>query len=75
MKTTIDIDDEKLRRVMDLTGIKTRKEAIDFALSEAERAARIRKFFEEPFYVQPEGDVIDPTYDLMKLRESDKGPR
>ncbi len=43
MKTTIDLDEDKLGRVMALTGIKTRREAIDFALTEAERFARIKK--------------------------------
>jgi hypothetical protein len=50
MKTTIDLDEDKLRRVMELTGINTRKEAIDFALSQAERLAKIRQLFSKPFY-------------------------
>jgi Arc/MetJ family transcription regulator len=32
MKTTVDIDDKKLNRVMKLTGLKTMRETIDFAL-------------------------------------------
>lgn len=34
MRTNIDIDDEVLRRVQDLTGAKTKKEAVDLALRE-----------------------------------------
>jgi Arc/MetJ family transcription regulator len=72
MKTTIDIDEEKLKRIMELTGIKTRKEAVDYALAEVERLARIRQLLDRPFYLETEGDVLDPAYDLMKLRELEK---
>ncbi len=72
MKTTIDIDDRKLRRLMKLTGLKTRKETVDFALTEAERLARIRKLLAGPFYATPEGDTIDPHYDILKMRELEK---
>jgi hypothetical protein len=67
MKTTIDLDEKKLRRVMKLTGITTRKQAIDFALTQAERLARVKKLFEEPFYLDS-GDIIDPNYDLERMR-------
>ncbi len=72
MKTTIDLDDKKLLRVMKLTGLRTRKEVIDFALTEAERLARIKKLLREPFYVDASGHVVDPNYDLLYLRESEK---
>jgi hypothetical protein len=69
MKTTIDLDEAKLERVMALTGITTRKEAIEFALTEAERIARIHHALNEPFYVvREEEPVIDPTYDVRALR-------
>ena len=48
MKSTIEIDDEKLGRIMALTGLKTRKEAVDWALTEAERIAGINRIAEEP---------------------------
>ncbi len=72
MKTTIDLDDKKLLRVMRLAGLKTRKEAIDYALTEAERLAKIRKVLSESIYVEPDGDVVDPNYDLSRLREAEK---
>ena len=74
MKTTVDLDDKKLRRVMELTGIKTRKQVIDFALTEAERLARIRKVFEKPFYLDPAGEVVDPGYDVVNLRQKEEPP-
>lgn len=73
MKTTIDLDEEKLKRVMRLTGLKTRKAAVDFALTEAERIARIESFYREPLYVVKEGEpVVDPDYDLEALRSGEK---
>lgn len=72
MKTTIDIDEKKLCRLMRLTGLKTRKETIDFALTEAERLAKIQKLLAGPFYVTPAGDTIDPDYDIIKTRELEK---
>ncbi len=72
MKTTIDIDDKKLHRLMRLTGLKTRKQTVDFALTEAERLARIHKLLNGPFYVDAAGDVIDPDYDVVKMRKTEK---
>jgi Bacterial antitoxin of type II TA system, VapB len=72
MKTTVDIDDRKLRRVMKLTGLKTRKETIDFALTEAERLARVSRMFQKPFYTEEEGPIIDPDYDLLGMRKRER---
>jgi Arc/MetJ family transcription regulator len=46
MKTTIEIDEGKLDRIMKLTGIGTMKEAVDWALSEALRLATINRVME-----------------------------
>jgi hypothetical protein len=75
MKTTVEIDNKKLSRVMKLTGIKTIKETIDFALTEAERLAKIKKICEEPFYVAESGDVVYPDYNVIKIRELEKPGR
>lgn len=75
MKTTIDLDDTRLMRVMKLTGLKTRKETIDFALREAERLAKIKKLFERPWTSEDLKDAIDPKYNLMALREMEKPKR
>ena len=72
MKTTIDLDEKKLERVMKLTGIDTRKEAIDVALTELERKARINHFYTRALPHEAYKDAIDPNYDLMKLREMTK---
>jgi hypothetical protein len=58
---------------MELTGLKTRREAIDYALDQAERAAKMTKLFARPRRSQEEiRDALDPNYDLMALRERDK---
>jgi len=72
VKTTIELDETKLKRLMKLTGIKTRKEAIDYALTEAERVARIDSFYEGDFYIDSEHPIIDHNYDVMVLREKEK---
>jgi Arc/MetJ family transcription regulator len=73
MKTTVELDEQKLLRVMELTGLKTRKEAIDFALSEAERAAKIAKLFARPRRSKDElQNLLDPEYDLAALRAQEK---
>ena len=73
VKTTVELDEQKLLRVMELTELKTRKEAIDYALSQAERAAKIAKLFSRPRRSKEElRNLLDPKYDLMTLREQEK---
>ena len=76
MKTTIDLDEAKLERVMKLTGLATRKEAVDFALTQAERAASVRALLSRPFF---EGItdrlIVDPAYDVLALRRKEKPAR
>jgi Arc/MetJ family transcription regulator len=72
MKTTIDIDEAKLADLMRLTGARSRKAAVDYALSCAERVERLRKLFEKPLPDEEYRAAIDPTYDVLTLREKDK---
>ena len=73
VKTTVELDEVKLRRVMELTGLKTRKDAIDYALSQAERAAKMAKLFARPQRNKDElKRALDPKYDLKALREREK---
>ncbi len=68
----LEVDDAKLQRLMTLTGLSSRDEAVDFALTEAERAARLKQLLSRSLYVWDGTDPIDPNYDLMKLREMEK---
>ena len=70
MKTTIEIDSEKLNQIMKMTGIATMKEAVDWALSEAVRIATIHQIMEEPWSAEEARGVVDPDYDLMAVRNS-----
>lgn len=67
-KTTIEIDEEKLERVMQLGGFKTRKEAVDWALTEAVRIATINRIAETPWSSEQLRDAVDPEYDIMAVR-------
>ena len=75
MKTTIDLDETKLKRVMKLSGLGTRKETIDAALTELERKAKLNHFFANALPHEAYKDAIDPKYDLMKLRNMAKPKR
>jgi len=68
MKTTIEMDEEKLKRVMALTGLKTRKEAIDWALTEGERIARIDKIAGHPWDAARVMASVEPGYDVIAIR-------
>ena len=71
MKTTIDIDENKLKHLMKATGLKTRKAAVDYALSEAERAARLKKLLSSGVRESDYKNAIDPAYDVLSLREKE----
>jgi hypothetical protein len=75
MKTTIDLDETKLKRVMKLSGLGTRKETIDAALTELERKAKLNHFFANALPHEAYKNAIDPKYDLMKLRNMAKPKR
>lgn len=66
---TISINEKLLARVMKLTGLKTKKEAVEFALEEAERLGKLSKFLASQRLADTDWkDCLDPKYDLMALR-------
>ena len=75
MKTTIELDEKKLARLMQATGIKTRREAVDYAITQAERLSRLNRLVRKSLYVRETGDVVAPDYDLQALRELDRPRR
>jgi len=70
MKTTIEIDEVKLDRIMKLTGIGTMKEAVDWALNEALRIATINRVMEEPWTPDEARAAVDPAYDIIAIRQT-----
>ena len=75
MKTTLEIDEKRLRNVMALTGLKTRRAAVDYSLAEVERLARVNKVMERAWSPERLKDVLDPRYDVVALRERDRPGR
>ena len=68
MKTTIEIDEEKLDKIMRLSGIATRKEAVDWALTEAVRLAVMNDIEKHPWTVAEAKEAVDPDYDVLAIR-------
>ena len=68
MKTTIEIDEGKLDRIMKLSGIATRKDAVDWALTEAVRLATMNDIERNPWTVQESKDAVDGDYDILAIR-------
>jgi len=71
MKMTLHIDDELLARVMTATGAPSKTRAIDLALREVDRRARLVKLATEGLGLGPDElkDAIDPAYDLDEMRK------
>lgn len=70
MKTTIELDDGKLESIMAAMGFKTRKEAIDWALTEGERLAVMHNIRANPWSSSLLQEAIDPEYDVMAARRA-----
>jgi hypothetical protein len=70
MKMTMHIDEGLLERVMKSYGCESKTAAIDYALNELDRKARLKVFAEKGLGLTPEelGNAVDPDYDLMSLR-------
>jgi hypothetical protein len=71
MKTTVEIDEHKLNRVMELCQISTRREAIDRALTELERQASFKQVLSRKWDPAILRDAIDPAYDVLELRNQE----
>ncbi len=69
VKTTIELDEAKLERVMKLGGFSTRKEAIDWALTEAERIASLNHIADNPWSPEMLKDAVDESYDVLAARQ------
>jgi len=72
MKMTMYIDDELLARVMEATGATSKTKAIDLALREMDRKAKLIKLSTVGLGMGPDElkEVIDPAYDLEAMRGS-----
>ena len=72
MKMTMYIDDALLARVMEATGATSKTKAIDLALREMDRKAKLIKLSTAGLGMGPDElkEVVDPAYDLEAMRGS-----
>ncbi len=70
MKMTMYIDDALLARVMEATGATSKTKAIDLALREMDRRAKLGKLSEAGLGLAPDElrDAVDPAYNLEEMR-------
>ena len=66
----VELDDEKLENIMKAMDFKTRKEAIDWALTEGERLAVMHHIKANPWSADVLKEAIDPDYDVHAIRRS-----
>jgi Arc/MetJ family transcription regulator len=69
IKTTIELDEGKLEKVMKLGGFSTRKEAVDWALTEAVRIATLNHIKENPWPEAVLKEAIAEDYDVLAARQ------
>ena len=70
MKMTMYIDDALLARVMEATGATSKTKAIDLALREMDRRAKLVKLAAAGLGLAPDElkDAVDPAYNLEEMR-------
>jgi len=73
MKMTMHIDDALLARVMAATGATSKTRAIDMALREMDRKAKLMRLCSEGLGLTPDElhEAIDPAYDLDEMRRGE----
>jgi hypothetical protein len=71
MKTTIDIDENLLTSVMTLTGVKTRRGAVNYALREAEKSAKVERLVRESPPDEAFKAAVAEGYDIAALRDQE----
>lgn len=72
MKTTVEVDEHKLKRVMMLCGMRTRRDAIDLALTELERKASFKSLLSRKWDTAILREAVDPDYSVLELRDQEK---
>ena len=70
MKITMNIDEEILERVMALSGAKTKTAAVDYALREVDRRARMLDALHKGLEIEKnlKGPAFYPGYDVLAAR-------
>jgi Arc/MetJ family transcription regulator len=73
MKMTMYIDDALLARVMEATGASSKTMAVDLALRELDRKAKLARLATEGLGLTPDElkDAVDPSYNLEAMRRKE----
>ena len=73
MKMTLHIDDKLVARVMKFTGCKTKTDAIDYALKEIDRRAKLTDLLGDDWGMTSKdwAGAFNPNYDLAALRAAE----
>ena len=76
MKMTMHIDDALLKRVMATYELETKTDAVNYALRELDRRARMKKFLKEGLGLTTEElkDAVYPGYDPDNLKVAGAPP-
>ena len=76
MKMTLNIDDGLLERVMAVTGARTKTEAIDLALREMDRRARLIEVLGRDHGMTADEwrTAFEPDYNVEALRAAEEPP-
>lgn len=76
MKMTMHIDEELLDRIVETHGFASKTEAVDTALRELDRKARLKEAFKKGLGLSPAElrSGVDPNYDLAALRAAETLP-
>lgn len=69
VKTTIELDETKLEKVMKLGGFSTRKDAVDWALGEAVRIVTLNHIKNTPWTPALLKDAVVKGYDALATRQ------
>jgi Arc/MetJ family transcription regulator len=77
MKMTMHIDEKLLASVMKEYGFESKTEAVEKALWEMDRRAKLARFAKEGLGLTPEelANAVDPDYDLMAMRVAEIPPK
>jgi len=76
MKMTMHIDEAVLDRIVHTYGFDSKTEAVNFALNELDRKARLRAFLKNGlgFSAEELKASVDPDYDVMAARRVAETP-
>jgi Arc/MetJ family transcription regulator len=77
MKMTMHIDEELLDRVIATHGFASKTEAVEIALKELDRKARLKEYLKNGLgWTTAElKNAVDPNYDVMALRAAEASPK